>query len=195
MKPKLVLHVCCAPDEAYVLYLLRNTHELRCFFSNPNIYPAGEYELRMKEARKVARQYDTPFSAPVYEPMLWDEAIAGLEHTPEGGTRCRACFLLRFRQTAQFCKDIGCPAFTSVMSISPHKNIHMLNETGRIAAQEFDVAYEEFNFKKQDGFKKSIDLSKQLGLYRQDYCGCRLSLEERDERNREKNDAETGSTK
>lgn len=181
-KPKLVLHICCAPDEAWVVHTLGETHELYCYFSNPNIEPAAEYQKRLEEARKVAERYGVPFSAPPYAPQSWEDTIRGHEHTSEGGERCARCFLLRLRDTARFCKQIDWPAFTTVMSISPHKRIAMLDEAGARAAHEYGVRYEPCNFKKRDGFKKSIELSNELGLYRQDYCGCRLSRAERDVR-------------
>ncbi len=177
-KPKLLLHICCAPDEAYVVNLLKDEYELHCFFFNPNIYPHSEHQLRLQEAQKTARHFGTDFSAAPYNPTLWSDAVAGLTDTPEGGQRCRACFLLRLRHSAQLCSSMGWPSFTTVMSVSPHKNIKLLNETGAAAAQEYNVMYEPFNFKKSDGFKKSIVLSKEMGLYRQDYCGCELSLRE-----------------
>jgi len=186
MFPKLVLHACCAPDEAYVVHLLKESRELYCYFSNPNIQPQEEYDRRRDEAQRVADRFSVPFVSPPYEPHVWEEAIRGLENTPEGGARCSTCFLLRLRQTAQFTRQIGWPSFASVMSISPHKNTDMLDEAGRQAAREYDVTYESFNFKKQDGFRKSIALSNELGLYRQDYCGCRLSKAERDIRRRKK---------
>ncbi|MDG5814797.1 epoxyqueuosine reductase QueH [Chitinispirillales bacterium ANBcel5] len=184
--PKIVLHICCAPDEAYVINLLRAEYQLHCFFCNHNIYPVTEYELRFAEAQKVAERYNIPFSADSYEPSLWTQVVKDLENTPEGGQRCRECFLLRLRRTASFCKNLGWSAFTSVMSVSPHKNITMLNETGALAAREQEMEYIPFNFKKKDGFRKSIALSNSLGLYRQDYCGCQLSLKERNIRLKEK---------
>jgi epoxyqueuosine reductase len=183
MKPKLLLHICCAPDEAWVVHSLSAEYDLRCFFCNPNIQPQEEYVKRLAEAHNTAKRYGVPFDAAHYKPEEWEEAIKGFTDTPEGGARCEQCFLLRLRQTAQFCKKIGWPCFTTVMSISPHKRIEMLNRTGKIAADEFGVAYELFNFKKNNGFLNSIKLSKELGLYRQDYCGCRLSKMERVQRN------------
>jgi predicted adenine nucleotide alpha hydrolase (AANH) superfamily ATPase len=182
MKPKLLLHICCAPDEAYVVQTLADTHDLRCFFCNPNIQPAEEYEKRLIEARKTAEHFCVPFEAAQYDPISWENAVADRVDTPEGGARCEACFLLRLRKTAQFCSLTGWPAFTTVMSVSPHKNIDQLNKAGMLTAGEYGVSYEQFNFKKNDGFIKSIRLSKELGLYRQDYCGCRLSKIERDQR-------------
>jgi hypothetical protein len=183
MKPKLVLHICCAPDEAWVIHSLRESWELYSFFCNPNIQPKDEYEKREAEARRVAAMYDIPFEADTYDEGSWEEAIRGLESTGEGGERCERCFLLRLGRTAAFCRRIGWERFTTVMSISPHKRIEQLTATGHAAAQEHGVVYEPFNFKKKNGFLNSIALSNELGLYRQDYCGCRLSRQERDRRN------------
>lgn len=184
MKPKLVLHICCAPDEAWVVKTLQDEYLLHCFFSNSNIHPPDEYEKRRDEAERVALGFDVGFTADEYEPLSWEDAVGMYAHTPEGGERCAHCFLLRLRRTARFCRDRGWERFTTVMSISPHKKIKTIDETGRLAAAEFGVSYEPFNFKKKDGFLNSIKLSRDLGLYRQDYCGCRLSMEERDARNR-----------
>jgi predicted adenine nucleotide alpha hydrolase (AANH) superfamily ATPase len=180
MKPKLVLHVCCAPDEAYVVQLLKKSRDLLCFFCNPNIAPAEEYDLRLREAKRVADQYGVPFAADGYTPATWENAVSGAEETPEGGERCRRCFSLRLRRTAAFCKANKWPSFTTVMSISPHKSVPLLDECGMAAAHESGVVWEPFDFKKKDGFRESTILSKKLGLYRQDYCGCRLSRKERD---------------
>ena len=184
MNKKLLLHICCAPDEAWVLSELKDKYELHSFFCNPNIYPPEEYEGRLKEAERVAKNYGVPFSADDYNPNAWENAIKGYEDTPEGGARCFQCFLLRMRRCAEFCSSIGFESFTTVMSISPHKKNDMLDKAGEIAAEEFGVIYEKFNFKKNSGFQESVKLSKELGLTRQDYCGCKLSLEERNERNK-----------
>jgi epoxyqueuosine reductase len=182
MKPDLVLHICCAPDEAYAVSLIKEDYNLSCFFSNPNIAPAEEYALREKEAVKAAKIYDVPFAADDYHVDLWEAAIKGSENTPEGGERCRQCFLLRLRRTAAFTRRKGWPAFGTVMSVSPHKNVTLLNECGELAAREQNIHYVPFDFKKKDGFRKSVVLSNELGLYRQNYCGCRLSRDERDRR-------------
>jgi predicted adenine nucleotide alpha hydrolase (AANH) superfamily ATPase len=179
VKPQLVLHICCAPDEAWVVHSLKEIYSLHCFFCNPNLSPESEYHLRLQEARRVAERYDVPFSEDPYEPDSWEKAVATVAGTPEGGERCNRCFALRLGRTARFCMETGIPSFTTVMSISPHKRITMLNESGHAAAAAFGVAYVQFDFKKKDGFRKSILLSNELGLYRQDYCGCRLSREER----------------
>jgi len=183
-KPPLVLHICCAPDEAWVVNTLEKHYNLFCFFCNPNISPQKEYQFRLQEAQTVANRFNVPFFSDPYQPDSWEKAIEGFENTPEGGERCKRCFLLRLGRTAEFCRKMNLPSFTTVMSISPHKKISLLNETGKIAASNYDVNYECFDFKKKNGFQQSIILSKKLGLYRQDYCGCRLSMAERDLRKR-----------
>jgi predicted adenine nucleotide alpha hydrolase (AANH) superfamily ATPase len=182
MKKKLVLHICCAPDEAQVVKDLNGRYALHCFFCNPNIHPEAEYEKRRKEAERTAAHFSVPFTSDVYVPDSWRLAVQGFENTPEGGQRCALCFLLRLRRTARFCNDIGVDTFTTVMSISPYKRIGMLDEAGGIAANEYGITYAPFNFKKNDGYLKSIRLSRELGLYRQDYCGCELSRRECDAR-------------
>jgi len=178
MKPKLLLHICCAPDEAYAVDMLKDTYDLHCFFCNPNIFPSEEYDLRLDEAKKAARIYDVPFTWDEYHPEQWSTAVDGLTNTPEGGARCRECFLLRLMRTAEVCAAMGRPAFATVMSVSPHKKVPLLDDAGIKAAAAHGVDYVSFDFKKQDGFKKSIALSQKLGLYRQNYCGCRLSRDE-----------------
>jgi epoxyqueuosine reductase len=182
MKQKLVLHICCAPDEAFVVSALSGEYDLRCFFCNPNIQPKDEYEKRLWEAKRVAARFQVPFDSSPYDPQSWENAVKDLDSTPEGGARCEQCFILRLRETARYCESIAWPYFTTVMSISPHKNIEMLNKAGTAAVKGFKVIYEPFNFKKNNGFQRSILLSKELGLYRQDYCGCRLSKAEREKR-------------
>jgi predicted adenine nucleotide alpha hydrolase (AANH) superfamily ATPase len=184
MKPRLVLHICCAPDEAWVVKCLHESHELTCFFCNPNIQPREEYVKRLAEARKVADHFGVEFASDPYAPQSWEEVVRDALDSTEGGLRCERCFLLRLRRTASFCIERGLQRFTTVMSISPHKRIGQLNAAGQQAAAEAGLIYEPYNFKKQDGFRKSILLSDELGLYRQDYCGCRLSAAERDERKR-----------
>ena len=180
MKEKLLLHICCAPDEAWGISVLKEQYDLFCFFCNPNISPETEYNLRLDEAFKVAKKFNVPFCADDYNPDSWESAIEQFTSTKEGGERCRACFLLRLRRTALFCTQKGITSFASVMSVSPHKNIKMLNETGNLAATEYSLHFFETDLKKNEGFKKSSQLSESLGLYRQNYCGCRLSKAERD---------------
>lgn len=149
-KPPLVLHICCAPDEAWVVNTLEKHYNLFCFFCNPNISPQKEYQFRLQEAQTVANRFNVPFFSDPYQPDSWEKAIEGFENTPEGGERCKRCFLLRLGRTAEFCRKMNLPSFTTVMSISPHKKISLLNETGKIAASNYDVNYECFDFKKKE---------------------------------------------
>jgi predicted adenine nucleotide alpha hydrolase (AANH) superfamily ATPase len=173
--PRLLLHICCAPDEAWVVKTLKDTFDLHCFFCNPNISDYEEYVLRCNEARKVADFYAVAFTEDEYIPEHWENAVCDVITTPEGGERCRRCFKLRLERTAAFCASIGWTDFTTVMSISPHKNIRDLNSIGTQCAHVLGLTYHCYDFKKKDGFRNSIILSRELNLYRQDYCGCRLS--------------------
>jgi epoxyqueuosine reductase len=178
-KPRLLLHICCAPDEAYAVDLIKDQYELHCFFCNPNIFPDEEFKLRLSEAKKAAAIYGVPFTWDDYDYSAWINATAGFTETPEGGARCRECFSLRLTRAAEVCRDMGWPAFGTVMSVSPHKRAWMLDEAGKTAAEAAGVVeYVPFDFKKKDGFRRSVALSRRLGLYRQDYCGCEPSLEE-----------------
>lgn len=181
-RKSLLLHICCAPDEAWVVKTLKDEYDLFCFFCNPNITPDDEYYKRLEEAKSTAEHFGVPFAADPYDPVSWENAVRDHTHTSEGGARCQSCFDLRLEQTAKFCREHGFNTFTSVMSISPHKNITMLNKAGETAAARNGLTFVPMNFKKNNGFLNSIKLSEELGLYRQDYCGCRLSRSERDER-------------
>lgn len=182
MKQTLALHICCAPDEAYAVSLIKDLYDIHCFFSNSNIFPEDEYVLREKEALKAAEIYGLPFSVDEFVPASWEAVITDFEDSPEGGDRCRQCFLLRLRRTAAFARQKGIPLFGTVMSVSPHKSTVLLDECGGLVSHEYGLQYAPFNFKKNDGFRKSVALSSKLGLYRQNYCGCRLSRDERDKR-------------
>jgi len=183
-KPKLLLHICCAPDEVYVVHSMHEKFELHCFFCNPNIQPEAEYLKRLEEARGIAEKYGVQFTADEYCPTEWVERVeTPWGHTPEAGERCNHCFDIRLERTARFCKKVlGWDRFTSVLSMSPKKRIEMIDRAGTQAAEQYGVIYEPYNFKKKDGYLNSIRLSKEYNLYRQDYCGCLLSKAERNER-------------
>lgn len=153
-----------------------------CYFCNPNIQPQEEYEKRLAEARRIARHFEVAFDSDAYDPGLWEKAVEPWDHTSEGGERCMQCFLVRMQRCAAFCRERGLERFATVMSVSPYKSAAQLDRAGNQAAAEYGVCYEPFNFKKNNGFNKSVHLSRELGLYRQDYCGCRLSRRERDVR-------------
>ncbi|MFP4082106.1 MAG: epoxyqueuosine reductase QueH [Candidatus Aminicenantes bacterium] len=176
MKPKMLVHICCAPDALYVMHLLKNTYEVSGFFYNPNIYPRSEYRLRLEEARKAAGILNFKLLEGAYEDERWLNTTKKFKDEPEMGKRCHVCYALRLNKTAQKASSLGFDGFTTVMSLSPWKKADVLNRMGRMFARRYGLNFLEANFKKKDGFKKSVELSKRYDLYRQNYCGCRYSL-------------------
>ena len=182
--PALLLHSCCGPCSSYVLEVLTQYFQVTLYYDNPNIYPPEEYEKRLYEQKRVLQEI--PFSRAVsllpadYEPPRFYQAVAGLEKEREGGERCRACFRLRLEDTARQAAAGGFAYFATTLSVSPHKNAEWLNAIGREMAKKYGVLYLCSDFKKKDGYKRSIVLSREYGLYRQDYCGCRFSLQSRE---------------
>lgn len=174
-KPRLLVHVCCAPDALYVFGLLKDGHDVTGFFSNSNIQPREEYQLRLEEARKAARTAGVPLIEDDYEPEAWLAVTRKFKDEPEKGRRCDVCYAIRLARTAEVAARRGFEAFTTVMSLSPWKKAAVMNRIGRQFAARRGLAFLEADFKKKDGFKKSVDLSRAHGLYRQDYCGCLYS--------------------
>lgn len=177
--PKLLLHSCCAPCSSYVLEYLSQHFEIMVYFYNPNIYPAEEYYKRVTEIERLVGQMN--FKNPVklvsgaYEPGEFYQAVKGLEKEAEGGSRCLRCFSLRLEEAAKVCRAGNYDYFTTTLSISPLKNAAQLNEIGESIAKEYGIQYLPSDFKKRDGYKRSIQLSEEYGLYRQNYCGCVFS--------------------
>lgn len=176
-KPRLLVHVCCAPDALYVFGVLRESHDVTGFFSNANIHPREEYDLRLEEARRVARTAGVLLIEDDYDPDAWFRLTRKFKDEPEKGRRCDVCYAARLRRTAERAAREGFDAFTTVMSLSPWKKAAVMNRIGRQFAARHGLAFLEADFKKKNGFKKSVDLSKAHGLYRQDYCGCLYSRE------------------
>ncbi len=175
MKPKLLLHCCCAPCVTHPIRLLCETFEVTAFFYNPNINPASEYQARLLEIQKLAQKWQFPLLIGPYEPEIWEERIRGHENDKEGGARCLLCYQLRLEKTALEAKRVNMAYFASTLSISPHKNAEQINAIGEAIAFQQGIFFYPANFKKKDGFKKSCELSKQEGLYRQNFCGCQYS--------------------
>lgn len=173
---KLLLHSCCGPCSTGVLDDLIKNYDVTVFYYNPNIYPATEYEKRAKEQVKYLEQKGISYVVCDYNPNEFEEKVKGLELEPEGGLRCYECFKLRLKATASYAKSHGFDLFTTVMSVSPHKDYEVLNKIGNEIAKEVGVNYLEANFKKNNGYLKSIQNSKALGMYRQNYCGCKYSM-------------------
>ncbi|MCR5539417.1 MAG: epoxyqueuosine reductase QueH [Ruminococcus sp.] len=182
--PKLLLHSCCAPCSSYVLEYLSQYFSITVFYYNPNIYPPEEYDHRVKELERLISEL--PVKNPVtlvergYDPKEFYDAVKGLENIPEGGERCFACYRLRLERTAQLAEELGADYFTTTLSISPYKNAAKLNEISEELAQIYPTAVLPADFKKKNGYKRSVELSEIYGLYRQDYCGCVFSKRERE---------------
>ena len=178
--PKLLLHSCCAPCSSYVLEYLSDYFEITVFYYNPNIYPEEEFSKRIIEQQKLIGEmpvkHKVSFVAGVYDKERFYEMAKGLEHVKEGGARCMKCYELRLRETAAMAKECGYDYFTTTLSISPLKKAEALNTIGKRLGEEFGVPYLLSDFKKKNGYKRSIELSKEYGLYRQNYCGCEFSL-------------------
>lgn len=178
--PSLLLHSCCAPCSSYVLEYLSNYFKITVFYYNPNIYPESEYTKRILEQQTLITQmktrYPVAFMAGNYDSERFYEMAKGLEHLKEGKERCFRCYEMRLREAAEVAGKCGFDYFTTTLSISPLKNAAKLNEIGTRLSKEYGVAYLLSDFKKKNGYKRSIELSKKYDLYRQDYCGCEFSM-------------------
>jgi len=180
-KPSLLLQVCCAPCSSYVLEYLSTLFDITLFFYNPNISPKEEFEMRLAELQRFIRDAGyapITIQSPLYDSTEFYARVRGMEDLPEGGERCRICYELRLRKTAEAAREGGYDYFCTTLSISPYKNAQWLNEIGLSLEKEYGVRWLFSDFKKNDGYKRSIALSKEYGLYRQDYCGCVYSREE-----------------
>ncbi|MCC2254898.1 epoxyqueuosine reductase QueH [Ruminococcus sp. CLA-AA-H200] len=181
--PSLLIHSCCAPCSSYVLEYLSQYFRITVLYYNPNIYPESEYTKRILEQQKLIRdmyfKYPVAFLAGKYEKEKFYEMARGMEELKEGGARCMKCYELRLTEAARQAAAGGFDYFTTTLSISPLKNAQKLNEIGVRVGREYGVEYLMSDFKKKNGYKRSIELSKEFGLYRQDYCGCEFSMRER----------------
>lgn len=195
---RLFLHSCCAPCSSYVLEYLSAYFQITVFYFNPNISPDGEYRHRLAEQKRLierynreGRRYPILVQEGDYEPQRFFDMAGGLEDCPEGGERCENCFRLRLEETARQALAAGADYFTTTLSISPLKNAPLLNRIGEEMASTYGVPWLPSDFKKKNGYKRSVELSAEYGLYRQDYCGCIYSKAERarhkDNRDKRKN--------
>ena len=178
-KPTLLIHSCCAPCSSYVLEYLNRYFDITVFYYNPNISPKSEFEKRANEQIRLIEQMlpDAGIKTVVadYDANEFFDKVKGLENEPEGGSRCAKCFFLRLKKTAEYAKKNGYDYFTTSLTISPLKNAHTLNLIGNEVAKEIGVNFLPSDFKKKNGYIRSIELSKEHGLYRQNYCGCVFS--------------------
>lgn len=190
-KPKLLLHACCAPCSSYVLEYLNRYFRITLFYYNPNISPREEFEKRTGELQRLVSEMPMQQKPEIivgrYEPSEFYEIAKGLEDLPEGGERCFRCYRLRLEETAKLAQKLGADYFTTTLSISPYKNAQKLGEIASELGEIYSVRALPADFKKKNGYKRSIELSAQYNLYRQDYCGCVYSKAARDKKNSEQN--------
>lgn len=183
-KPTLLLHACCAPCSSYVLEYLSGFFHIILFYYNPNISPKQEFEKRTGELQRLISEMQLEDKPEVivgrYEPSEFSQIAKGLEDLPEGGERCFKCYRLRLEETAKLAKQLGADYFTTTLSISPYKNAQKLGEIADELGEIYSVKALPADFKKKGGYKRSIELSRQYSLYRQDYCGCVYSKAARD---------------
>ena len=180
-RPSLMLHSCCAPCSSYVLEYLNTYFDITVFYYNPNISPKEEYFHRVEEIKRLISEMCpfVSFSEGKYEPERFYEMAKGLEQEPERGKRCLKCYRMRLEETAAAARSANSDFFTTTLSISPQKSSVVLNEIGKSVSEEYGVPYLFSDFKKKGGYKRSIELSAEYGLYRQNYCGCIFSKNER----------------
>ena len=185
-KEKLLILACCGPDLTFPLEFLNTKYEIYVYFYNPNIHPVMEYNRRLFDAMMVTEIYDSIWIKPEYEYKRWFEYVKGYEKEKEGGKRCELCFRIRIIKACSKAKELGINKITTTLTISPHKDALLIKKLGEEIC-DGDVKYIHCDFKKNGGFKKSVELSKKYGLYRQKFCGCIFSLLESKKRIRRKN--------
>lgn len=173
MGRKIVLHACCAICSAYPLSMLKDSgYDVIVYFYNPNIHPEEEYQKRLEAQHTLCKHFDYKLVEGEYNPDEYYSFVKGFENEPERGLRCDKCFELRLQKTAEYAKSIGVDTFTTSIVISPHKNFSKISQIGEKIAKDMGINYLAIDFKKKDGFLKTNRISKELNLYRQNYCGC-----------------------
>lgn len=180
-KPSLLLHSCCAPCSSHTILLLKEYFDLTIYYSNDNIYPKHEFDIRLEEQINFAKMHNINVISD-YNEDDFNNAILGYENMGEKSIRCYKCYELRLEKTAKKAKELNFDYFTTTLSISPYKLAKWINKIGYELEEKYNVKYLFSDFKKENGYQHSISLSKEYGLYRQDYCGCKYSMMERNER-------------
>ena len=182
-KKRLLLHSCCAPCSSHVITYLTKYFDITILYYNPNISPKKEYDKRKKEQIRLIKEIDKVNNIDIidcdYDNDLYEEKIKGYEDCPERGSRCTICYNLRLEKTAKMAKELDYDYFCTTLSVSPYKNANLINEIGIKLEEKYGVKWLYSDFKKENGYKKSIELSKKYNLYRQDYCGCKYSVREK----------------
>jgi predicted adenine nucleotide alpha hydrolase (AANH) superfamily ATPase len=180
VKRKLLLHICCAPDATVGIERLTDQFDVEGFFYNPNIHPPEEYQRRLVAMNDLAEAASFSCREGGYDSANWFTVTRGMEEEPEKGRRCTECINIRLQETARAAKEGGFDLFAAVLSVSPHKDSEMVNRIGEEASRLYGVQYLPTDLKKREGFRRSVELSKKHGLYRQNYCGCVYSMRNRD---------------
>ncbi len=175
-RPRLLLHTCCAPCSGFLVKELSKDFSVTIFYFNPNIYPDAEFKKRLTEAEQYFKRQGVDFIEAPYERESWLELVAGLEHEPERGRRCKLCYWWRLKTTAQYAPEHGFSHFASTLAISPHKDARAINNLGRALALKYGIKFLAGDWKKNDGFKRAMILSHREDFYHQDYCGCEFSI-------------------
>ena len=177
---RILLHSCCAPCSSSVISFLTKYFDITILYYNPNISPKDEYLKRKKEQIRLIKEIDKINKIDIidcdYDNDLYEKSIKGFEDCPERGQRCTICFKLRIEKTAKLAKELGYDYFCSTLTVSPYKDAKLINDIGIVMSKKYDIKWLYSDFKKADGYKKSIELSKKYNLYRQDYCGCKYSI-------------------
>jgi len=180
--PTLLLHSCCAPCSSYVIEYLSNYFKITVFYYNPNIYPDEEYYLRVKEQQRFINEFPTKYPVKFiegdFEKDKFYDIVKGYEKCEEGHERCSLCFNLRLSKTLEVAEENDFDYFATTLTISPMKNAEVLNNIGLQIAEKSNVKYLPSDFKKKNGYKRSTEISKEYGMYRQNYCGCVYSVRE-----------------
>jgi predicted adenine nucleotide alpha hydrolase (AANH) superfamily ATPase len=180
---RVLLHICCAPCATTAIRRLQAAgYDVHGYFYNPNIQPEKEYYVRLLEVQRLCKLWGVPLEIADYDWDRWQAEVHGMEAEPEGGERCRVCFRHRLAATAGKAKELELEIIATTLTISPRKSPEIVNPIGREVCEELELRFYEADWKKQDGYKQSLDTSRELNLYRQNYCGCRYSLKEREAR-------------
>lgn len=192
--PHLLLHACCAPCSSHCLEYLSKYFRITVFYYNPNISPKEEYTLRIEEIKRFVQEFKSENEITLiegkYEPERFFQVVKGLEQEPEGGKRCEQCFKLRLSEAAKLAKELNADYYTTTLSISPLKNAELLNKIGKEEGAAIGITHLPSDFKKKGGYARSIELSKEYNLYRQNFCGCVYSLQEAKAREAKRKESE-----
>ena len=175
--PKLLLHICCGPCATTVIERLCDDYSVTGYFYNPNIHPEDEYRRRLKAAREVTGKFGIPLIEGTYEPEIFFDAVRGLENEPENGARCPVCYRLRLAETARVAAGNSFGLIASTLTVGPQKKASVINPIGEEEAECAGLKFLPGDWKKKEGFRRSCELSREYGLYRQEYCGCLFSID------------------